>query len=553
MDDYMQEIDACSLDNEYIRYDDKVFTVITEENFSNIIPEFCECIYRYTMSDTGAINTNIAKTYVNELEKLLTQLPRPYTIIQEMHHIDRSFRDTYYAYFSNQHFDVKRYSRRLSFIRGIIDVNVFYSLDIEIQKEIALNFMGACVINPLSTGVIGRTLIDPQFLISKGDMPVYVRVSNFELHIYGKKFLVKAFPYRMQDEETMRCAEVTLLNLLEYYSNSYMDYRNVVPSEILYMEQKHSHERVLPSRGTSYPVLTKIMSEFGFSPRLYSLSAIEKYNLSQVTQEDELKRLLHYYIESGIPVALNLLPIGNNGAGHSMVCIGHGNANPDLVKKAKKHKWISWEHREHCHPIIDSADFYDRYIIIDDNQPVYQVRPFNQLSLYPDMKVENIAVPLYKRMFLDASDASAIVRTVLHHQQLGIDIWSDGFLKPQEDVIIRLFMASSNSLKEYRSQTLMDLFAREAYAMVPMPRFVWVCEIYRESDYDALNAFAEIVIDATSVPGRGHNTRSLILMHYPHVLGIRFPEQAEAEFHKMLEIDEDGLFPGFRKNLRKIE
>lgn len=553
MNDYMQEIDTGGLDNEHIRYDEEVFIVITEENFSNTIPEFCECIYRYSMSDTGAIDTNIARNYICELEKLLKQLPRPYTIIQEMHHIDRSFRDTYYAYFSNQHFDVKRYSRRLSFIRGIIEANVFYSSDIEMQKEIALNFMGACVINPLSTGVIGRTLIDPQFLISEGDRPAYVRVSNFKLHIYGKKLLVKAFPYRMQDEETMRCAEVTLLNLLEYYSNSYIDYRNVVPSEILYMEQKHSHERVLPSRGTSYPVLTKILSEFGFSPRLYSLSAIERYNLSQVTQEDELKRLLHYYIESGIPVALNLLPIGNNGAGHSMVCIGHGNANPDLIKKAKKHKWISWEHRNHCHPIIDSADFYDRYVIVDDNQPVYQVRPFNQLSLYPDMKVENIAVPLYKRMFLDASDASAIVRTVLHHKQLGIDIWSDGFLEPQEDVIIRLFMASSNSLKEYRSQTLMDMFAREAYAMVPMPRFVWVCEIYRESDYDALNAFAEIVIDATSVPGRGHNTRSLILMHYPHVLGIRFPEQAEAEFNEMLELDEDGLFPGFRKNLRKIE
>lgn len=169
------------------------------------------------------------------------------------------------------------------------------------------------------------------------------------------------------------------------------------------------------------------------------------------------------------------------------------------------------------------------------------------------MKVENIAVPLYKRMFLDASDASVIVRTVLQHKELGIDNWTDDFLEPQEDVIIRLFMASSTSLKEYRSQTLMDMFAREAYAIVPMPRFVWVCEIYRESDYDALNAFAEIVIDATSVPGRGHNTRSLILMHYPHVLGIRFPEQAEADFDKMLELDEDGLFPGFRKNLRKID
>ena len=86
-----------------------------------------------------------------------------------------------------------------------------------------------------------------------------------------------------------------------------------------------------------------------------------------------------------------------------------------------------------------------------------------------------------------------------------------------------------------------------------MPRFVWVCEIYRECDYTDLNAFGEIVIDATSVPGRGHSTRSLILMHYPNVLGIRYPEQLEAEFDEMVTLDQDGLFPGFRGNLEGIE
>ena len=64
---------------------------------------------------------------------------------------------------------------------------------------------------------------------------------------------------------------------------------------------------------------------------------------------------------------------------------------------------------------------------------------------------------------------------------------------------------------------------------------------------------AIIVIDATSVPGRGHSTRSLILMHYPNVLGIRYPEQLEAEFDEMVTLDQDGLFPGFRGNLEGIE
>ena len=351
----------------------------------------------------------------------------------------------------------------------------------------------------------------------------------------------------------MRCAEVSLLNLLEYYANSYHDYKSVVPSEILENEQKHSHERVLPSRGISYPILTKVLSEFGFSPRLYNLSSIDKYSLSQITQEDELKRCLHYYIESGIPVALNLLPVGNSGSGHSMVCIGHGSPNAALMKRAKRNKWISWENKEHCHPLINSADFYETYVVVDDNQPVYQVKPFRHLSMYPDMRVENIAVPLYKRMFLDASDAAAIVRSVLHHEQFGIDVWSDKFLLEREDVIIRLFMASSRSLKNFRSNTIKNVYAKEAYVIVPMPRFVWVCELYRESDYEELKAFGEIVIDATSAFGRGHSVCSLILMHYPKVIGIRYPEQTNPEIDEMVELEDDELFDGYQRNLCKIK
>lgn len=37
--------------------------------------------------------------------------------------------------------------------------------------------MGSCVINPLVTGNVGRTLINPEYLISKTDRPVYVQLS----------------------------------------------------------------------------------------------------------------------------------------------------------------------------------------------------------------------------------------------------------------------------------------------------------------------------------------------------------------------------------------
>lgn len=537
-----------------VNYEDEVFIPITEENYLEVIPEFCQSMYQHNMSSEEVPAENSDK-YMDELQELLRQLPRPYTIVQEIYYIDRSFRDTYYTYFSNQHFDIKRYSRRLSLIGRIVTREDFFSKDEALQADIASKFWGACVINPLSVGVIGRTLISPQQILSVADKPVYMRLSDFVLHVYGKKFRVSAFPYRMQDGETMRCTEVTLLNLLEYYSNSYQDYRKAVPSEILDSEQKHHHERVLPSRGISYPMLSKILYEFGFSPRLYSYTEFKRYALSKLTQEDELKRLLFYYIESGIPVALNLQPAGSREVGHSIVCIGHGCKKVKLTRKAKKNKWITWSNRDTAHPMIDAADYYNEFVVVDDNQPVYQVRGFDQLSLYPDMRVESIAVPLYKRMFLDAPDAAAIMRSILYHEELGIDKWTNGYLVPGEDVVIRMFMASSHSLKDFRTKTLKDLNAREAYGIVPMPRFVWVCEIYRECDYDDVTnamAFGEIVIDATSASGAIGNPRSLIIMHYPHVLGLRFPDETGSELDQMIELDEDDLFPAFSKNLDVI-
>ena len=532
---------------------EELFVVVTSQNKETVIPQFCNELFKYNLSEQGTEMQNGLYEYEEELELLLNKFPTPFTIVQEFYHIDRSFRDSYYMYFSNQHFQVKRYSRRLSFFQTELGWNDFFG---EMDKDLESLFMGSCVINPLTAGAIGRKLINPQYILES--LPVYMRLSQFTLHIYGKKLAVRAFPYRMQDEETMRCGEVTLLNLLDYYSNNYNEYRAVVPNDILETEQKHSHERVLPARGITYPILTKVLSEFGFSPRLYNLTSIDSFSLSQVSQADELKRWLHYYVESGIPVALNLMPVGISGAGHSIVCVGHGKAKKELFRSAMKKRWISWESKENCHPIINSADFFEDYVIVDDNQPVYQVKNFNQLSSFPDMRVENMAVPLYKRMFMDAPDVASIIRSILHHPEYGIDVWAEDYLKPKEEVVVRLFMASSHGLKRYRIASLSNSYAKEVYAIVPMPRFVWVCELYRVKDYcqgidgGELNAFGEIVVDATSSPSRGHNYRSLILMHYPHVIGVRFPEQPESIFDDMVKLDNDELFPGYRKNLEEI-
>lgn len=557
----------CDMDEisiEALQYSESPFIIIKKDGQDEIIDKYCDTVFINNLtdneeefidmihsSDKDSLSSDKLVAGKHFLKEFLRSLPKPITIVQELYHIDKSYRDTYYMYFSNQHFMVKRYSRRLSFFSGEYSAISYYEEGAKAEKTLNENFIGSCVINPLIVGAIGRTLMNPRFLLDKHIQPVYMRTSKFKLNIYGRNLTVDAFPYRMQDEETMCCAEVTLLNLLEYYSNSYSDYKSINPSEIIENEQKHSYERVLPARGITYTVLTKVLSEFGFSPRLYNISAIDCYKYSYVSQKDELRRWLHYYIESGIPVAVNLTPINTVGTAHSLVCIGHGGAKPELKKSAYKKRWISWGDRGVSHPIINSADFYDEYVVVDDNQPVYQVRNFDSLSIFSDMKVENLAVPLYKRMFLDAPNAYTIIRSLLHSEMFGIEEWSGDFLKKGENVIIRLFMASSRSYKDYRMHTMKDPFVKQLYTLIPMPRFVWVCELYRENEYDDLLAFGEVVVDATSTPSRGH--RSLILMHYPCVIAYRNPEQTEIGFDDMAKLRKDDLFIGYKKNLTVIK
>lgn len=544
---------------ENLEYNNEFCFVITEENQQSIVEIFCNTVFNdanITMElssiNENDINISDKSDYYRNHEALaniLLNLPKPLTIVQEFHHIDRCYRDTYYMYFSNQHFDVDRYSKRLSFFYGDFTFDDFFTSNKDIDKNLKESYIGSCVINPLIVGAIGRTLISPKY-VNISNMPVYMRLCEFTLHVYGKKLKVYAFPYRMQDTETTCCAEVTLLNIMEYYSNSFEDYKSVLPSEIINTEQYHNHERVLPAKGMSYPMLTKVLSEFGFSPRLYNLSSINQSPLSKVSKNDEMKRLLHYYVESGIPVAVNLSPVGNYGSGHSVVCIGHGSLKEKLLVKAKQNKWISWISKNICHPIINSADFYEDYVIVDDNQPIYQLRNFEMLSAYSDLKVSDISVPLYKRMFLDALDASSIVLSLLHHEQYGISNWMDNYLYPREDVVIRLFMASSHNLKTFRTKTMLDINVKKVYATLPMPRFVWVCELYRISDYNSLNAFGEIIIDATSAYSRG--ARSVILIHYLDNMLIRSPDQKSIEF-EILSLESQNLFPGYNNNLYKVE
>jgi len=482
----------------------------------------------------------------------------PFTAVVEDMYVDRTYRDSYYSYYSSKHFVYSRYCKRVSFFSGTFDAQ-FADCEGSFLEQ---SFMGAIVIRPISGRSIGRTLLAPKYFLRNSPSRVRIRMTEYNVTIYGKRLHVKAFPYSMQDGETTSCAEITILNLLDYYSQTYSDYHFMLPSDIENIVEKNSYERHLPTLGLSYELLSKIFCEAGFYPRLYAANKMEKR---------KFQHIMHKYIESGIPVALGLR-YGPNRR-HSVVGIGYG--KPDLAELTRHVTSAYHAASRKTLWVCDVADGVGEYCVMDDNKPPYQMVKCHldggKLRL-GEPEVEYMMVPLYKRMILEAADAHDICMSLLADDSFGIMqyLTDDPRLNTvfkkcgiQEDLprigqkeaplAIRVFMASSRTFRRERDRAFLgkNPEVQQLYNQVALPKFVWVCEISTPELLKNGKVLGEIVIDATASAEAKSN--SFIILHYPGaILGRRpgdFPLGTHTSF---LSIDSWDVFSRFDGNLTEV-
>ena len=510
------------------------------------------------------------------------------SILVEPYHIDSVYRDSYYSILSRSHLDSKRYSYRLVFFEGNLNENHWAQIsgnDPGKAYDLQSIFMGSCVLNPQVSGSIGRTLISPKYLVrcsylnskhSSSSNIYRVRVSKFKITVRGMPLYVEAFPYRMQDSLSMMCAETTLINLVEYYANEFREYPLLRCSKIHELEAEYMNERTVPVRGISYLVASKMLAANGFYPRLFGTDSTEKQNRM-------FRRALFHYIDSGVPVAVNVS--AQDGAiGHSLLCIGHRGFDnrrwseacnhgqiirrqysskcdtyasiPNIVDRA--YRRFS-EHRPSWFNVTFAADLCDSFVVCDDNHIPYQARPFSELSLHDDMENSNMLVALHKSMMLDAWDAEGALLGILENGKTGLHKWIDQQLEepdysseresPALDVVVRLYMASSRRFKQARVKCL-DPFRSDLYGMVPLPHFIWVAEFYLKDEFlkafcnptalDEAYAISEIVFDATSRPANDSDS-AVLIGNYPTEIFIRAPWGEE----KCAPVPKSYIFPNY--------
>jgi hypothetical protein len=138
-------------------------------------------------------------------------------------------------------------------------------------------------------------------------------------------------------------------------------------------------------------------------------------------------------------------------------------------------------------------------VIIDDNQPQYQIGAIDKLISYnKDYKIAHYVVVLPKHTNLDAQTAYFLSKKVFNDTQVGLSIFGKQWLT-------RLFLTGSHSFKRFlleRSGIHNDL--KKYLALLPFPKFIWVCEIYKAEDFQAEDFQNEpkicsglLIIDAT--------------------------------------------------------
>ena len=411
----------------------------------------------------------------------------------EYPYVDKVYRNSYYSYFSSKHKEYNRDCIRISIFNSKIDHKQFRNE--KYFTKLISSFLGYIVLRPTINCLVGRSMISPKAM--KNDEILCCLVNESSL-INGVICIVSAFPHSSQDQETITCAETTIWSLLEYFGNKYSFYSPVLPSEILNVSDSLLTERVIPSSGLKASEISYALKEFGFSPKTYT---------EDVYGEKELRRILSYYVESGIPliVAIENEKIG----GHAIIYCGHENFNHTKIDNCSEYSSIPLMPDGNLH-VYDTADIEKKYVVVDDNYPPYQISSFDNPTEYyddPDFKgckITCLIVPLYPKIYLEAYKARKLVDFIISSSIIGIGSYP-------ESILIRFFLTSSRSYKKcvILNNSFDDEY-RELIIETAMPKFIWIAELSTKDLYKQNKAFGFIIIDATG----SDTTESIILIAY---------------------------------------
>jgi hypothetical protein len=479
-------------------------------------------------SSVYEVADKVARSYLDHrgLARLIAALNSTAKCIAvEREYIDKDFRDT----FSNFH--SKRFSTpdsrclRLHFFdRHISRVELREASSDEAgQRALNQSYLGYSVIRPTKPNCIGRTFLTPA---SRGPASAYAALCEEKVSILGTELRVTGFPFISQDVDVTVCAESAVWMILRYFSNRYALYPETYPFQVVSLTRDFSFgQRNTPSAGLYVWQMADALRKIGRSPVTYNRKRFSDF-----------EHLMYTYIESGIPVLACTRD-------HVVVAFGHrSNFAVQLPQQDR----------------VFSSIYNEAFVINDDNFVPYQILQQTgavlssgaQASRYNFSDIVDFIAPLPEKVFLPAESFQTVVTAILEKSPtFGFRVLSPKLQSKQ--LVLRLFLTTGKSFKKHLAKRKMgSLLVEEAYMNLPLPHFVWVCEISEVDAYSRHEVHGEILWDATR---NAKEPNGWIALHYPEVLVVDMGSALNK--HQDLyqfRLTDSSPYPAYKNNLQEI-
>lgn len=481
----------------------------------------------------------------------------PITVIYEPYYVDRVYRDEFYRYYSKKHFKISRNTKRIIFIQNKYAKEDFLKHEQGMHEKIQNDLIGMAVLKPTQT--IGRMLINPY----KVNLPkCYLHMTKFEISILGGLYYLEAFPFSGQDTEVMTCSEVNIWQIMEYFGSKYSEYKTLLPSEMFDQLYKKADGRILPSEGLTLEQESFVFFQNGLSPKIYN--KYEHYEngdhitIKDVYFEPSFEEILNLYIESGIPILVNLRDKDRiDGEHHSVTFIGHGYKEFDssiqqlpckTINFSKKYIDTRTEKEYNKLNVFKTWNRHDEFVIMEDHSTPYQVKDIHELQFGINgikWEIDSFVVPLYKHVFLVAEDAYDITMYLINKGYEEIIDIIDG-----NNLLIRLYLTPSKLYKDFRVSHADSIVEREFFAHATYPKYLWICEYGTFDSYCCHKAIGEFVLDATS--SKHKMMESVISIRQGNNITYRASDDPVKNSLIRLDIPIDAEFSMFEQNNLKF-
>jgi hypothetical protein len=207
---------------------------------------------------------------------------------------------------------------------------------------------------------------------------------------------------------------------------------------------------------------------------------------------------------------------------------------------------------------VFTSVFSDALVINDDNLVPYQL--LHQSKAASDggthsSKLEfndivDFVVPLPEKVFLAAEGFQTVVTTILQKSpDFGVNVLSPK-LRGQR-MVLRLFLTTGKSFKKHLvSRKMRQPVVEEMYRNIPLPHFVWVCEISNPDAFSRHEIWGEILWDATR---NESEPNGWIALHYPELFVVDTGSALNGR-QELIRFDLQNAvtYPLYRHNLQPI-